>query len=142
LKSSARSALTKGSGSLTLVLIHPECIWAQEPCKECAGRVRSQGCEPEKNIERLLLQVCAESKVLRYLKVSEGCRKECVQGPSLKLEVVRNLRRDKSFEAIGGSIRSWSVLSDSRRQSFVSQVIKSGKESLVHFVNVSRRRRR
>jgi hypothetical protein len=27
-------------------------------------------------------------KVIRYWKVSEGCRKECMKGPSLRLEVV------------------------------------------------------
>jgi hypothetical protein len=54
---------------------------------------------------------------------------------------VRKLRRDKSFEAIEGSTKSWSISSDSRRRRFGSQLIKSRKESLVHFVNVSRRRR-
>jgi hypothetical protein len=49
----------------------------------------SQGCKPKKAFGRLLLQECAESKVLRYWKVSEGFCKECVQGPSLRLEVVR-----------------------------------------------------
>jgi hypothetical protein len=93
----------KGSCSLTLVLVHPKCTWAQEPCKECAGRVRSQGCKLEQNIKRLLLQVCEELKVLRYLKISKGFHKECVQGPSLKLEVVRRsggVRPLKTFRDI------------------------------------------
>jgi hypothetical protein len=64
-----------------------------------------------------------------------------MQESSLRLRVVRQLRRDKSFEAIEGSAKSWNISSDSRRQRFGSQLIKSRKESLVHFVNVSRRRR-
>jgi hypothetical protein len=76
---------------------------------------------------------------IQHLEVSESCRKECTQESSLRLRVVRKLRRDKAFEAIEGSIRSWCISSDSRHRSFVSQVIKSGKESLVHFVKVSRR---
>jgi hypothetical protein len=31
-------------------------------CKECAGQVKSQSCDSEQSIERLLLQECAESK--------------------------------------------------------------------------------
>jgi hypothetical protein len=65
----------------------------------------------------------------------------CKTKSSLRLRVVRNLRRDKSFEAIEGSTKSWSISSDSRRRRFGSQLIKSKKDSLVHFVNVSRRRR-
>jgi hypothetical protein len=78
---------------------------------------------------------------IQHLEVSESCRKECMQESSLRLRVTRKLRRDKSFEAIEGSTKSWSISSDSRRQRFESQLIKSRKESLVHFVNVSRRRR-
>jgi hypothetical protein len=33
-------------------------------CKECVGQGEFQGCEPEKNIEGLLLQVCVESKCI------------------------------------------------------------------------------
>jgi hypothetical protein len=64
-----------------------------------------------------------------------------VQESSLRLRVMRKLRRDKSFEAIEGSTKSWSISSDSRRRRFESQLIKSMKDSLVHFMNVSRRRR-
>jgi hypothetical protein len=78
---------------------------------------------------------------IQHLEVSESCRKECAQESSLRLRVVRNLRRDKSFEAIEGSTRSWSISSDSRRRRFGTQLIKSRKESLVHLVNISRRRR-
>jgi hypothetical protein len=78
---------------------------------------------------------------IQHLEVSESCRKECVQKSSLRLRVVRKLRRDKSFEAIEGSTKSWSISSDSRRWRFRTQLTKSRKESLVHFVNVSRRRR-
>jgi hypothetical protein len=76
---------------------------------------------------------------IQYLEVSESCRKECAQESSLRLRVVRKLGRDKAFEDIEGSIRSFFILCDSRCRSFVSQVIKSGKESLVHIVKVSRR---
>jgi hypothetical protein len=78
-------------------------------------------------------------EVIQHLEVSESCHKECAQESSLRLRFVRNLRRDKAFEAIEGSIRSWCILSDTRHRSFVSQVTKSREESLVHFVKVSRR---
>jgi hypothetical protein len=48
-----------------------KCIWAQETCKECIGQVKSQSCRPERSIERLLLQVCAESKGIQHLNVFE-----------------------------------------------------------------------
>jgi hypothetical protein len=48
-----------------------KCSWAQEPCKECAGRGKSRGYEPKGSIEGLLLQVCAESKEIQHLEVSE-----------------------------------------------------------------------
>jgi hypothetical protein len=34
------------------------------------------------------------------LKISEDCRKECMQGPSWRLKVVRKLRRDKAFKLV------------------------------------------
>jgi hypothetical protein len=78
-------------------------------------------------------------KGIHHLEVSESFRKECVQEFSLGLRVERKLKRDRSFEAIEGSVRSWSISSDSRCWIFVSQVINSEKESLVHFLKVSRR---
>jgi hypothetical protein len=42
-----------------------------------------------------MLQVCAGSKESQYLEVSEGFRKECVQESSLRLKVIRKLRKDK-----------------------------------------------
>jgi hypothetical protein len=58
---------------------------------------------------------------IQHLEVSESCRKECVQESSLRLRVVRKLRRDKAFENIEGSIRSL----------VVAQADKSREESLV-----------
>jgi hypothetical protein len=46
------------------------------------------------------------------LQVFEGCHKECVQESSLRLEVVRNIRKDKSFETIEGKYKKLVHLSD------------------------------
>jgi hypothetical protein len=88
LKSSARSALTEGSDSLTLVLIHPEV--------KLGYRSRARSAQAKEvsvvNLSEVLKDCCcrcAQSRgvlnILKYLKI---CRKECVQGPSLKLKVV------------------------------------------------------
>jgi hypothetical protein len=45
-----------------------------------------QCCEPEREIEGVLLQVCTESKGFKHLDLFEGCRKECVQGSSIKAQ--------------------------------------------------------
>jgi hypothetical protein len=55
--------------------------------------------------ERLLLQVCAESKRIQHLEVFEGCRKECVQESFLRLRVIRKLRKDKAFEIVEGQVQ-------------------------------------
>jgi hypothetical protein len=78
----------------------------------CAGRGKSQSLKPEQSIERLLLQSVRKVEEHSTLQVFGGCRKECVQGSSLRLEVVRKLRKDKAFETIEGSTRSWCILSD------------------------------
>ena len=57
---------------------------------------------------------------IQHLEVSESGRKECAEESSLRLRVMRKLRRDKSFESIEGSIRSWCISSDSRHWRFVS----------------------
>jgi hypothetical protein len=45
---SARSALTEGSDRDNFCSHSSlKCSWAQEPCKECIGQVKLQGCEPE-----------------------------------------------------------------------------------------------
>jgi hypothetical protein len=102
LKSSARSALTEGSDSLTLVLIHPEVKLGYRSRARSAQAKESLSCESERSIEGLLLQVCAGSKEFKHLKCLKICRKECVQGPSLRLEVVK----------ISGGIRPSNLLKD------------------------------
>jgi hypothetical protein len=72
--------VSESSGEKFFVLISTEVQLAQEPCKECAGRVKPHGCEPERSVYRLLLQVCAESKDFNTWKCLKVCRKECVQG--------------------------------------------------------------
>jgi hypothetical protein len=60
---SARSVLTKGSNRDSFGFSFTQkCRHAQVSCKECTDQVKFQGCEPEKSIEGLLLQVCVESK--------------------------------------------------------------------------------
>jgi hypothetical protein len=70
------------------------------------------------NLSGVLKDCCCRSACrvegIQHLEVSESFRKECVQESSLRLRVVRKLRRDKSFEAIEGSTKSWSISSDSR----------------------------
>jgi hypothetical protein len=63
LKWSARSALTEGSDSLTLVLIHPEVKLGYRSHARSAQAKESLSCEFERSIEGLLLQECAESKI-------------------------------------------------------------------------------
>jgi hypothetical protein len=93
-----------------------KCSWAKEPCKECAGQVKSQGRETKRIVERLLLQVCVGSKEIQHLEVSESCRKECAQEYFLRLGVIRKLRKDKTFEFVEGQRREvateriWKVL--------------------------------
>jgi hypothetical protein len=48
----------------------------------CAGRVESQGLQPEGIVERLLSHGSAQSRRIQYLEVLKGCRKECVQESS------------------------------------------------------------
>ena len=59
LKLSARSALTKGSDSLTIVLIHPEVKLGYTSHARSAQAKESLSRETERSIEGLLLQVCA-----------------------------------------------------------------------------------
>jgi hypothetical protein len=47
--------------------------------------------------ERLLLHVCAGSKEFQHLGVFEGCRKECAQDSSLRLDVEEKIRKDKAL---------------------------------------------
>jgi hypothetical protein len=54
-----------------------------------------------------------------------------VQESSLRLRVVRKLKRDKAFELL--KVAQGVVHMSDSKESFVSQVVKSGKESLVHF---------
>jgi hypothetical protein len=68
LKSSARSALTEGSDSLTLVLVHPEVKLGYRSRARSAQAKESLSCESERSIEGLLLQECAESKVFSTWK--------------------------------------------------------------------------
>jgi hypothetical protein len=73
LKLSARSALTEGSDSLTLVLVHPEVKLGYRSHAGSAQAKESLSCESEWNVEGLLLQECAESKVFntwRCLRVA------------------------------------------------------------------------
>ena len=103
MKSSARSALTEGSDSLTLVLVHPEVKLGYRSHARSAQAKENISCESERSIEGLLLQVCVGSKEFKHLKCLKICRKGCVQGPSLRLEVVRSsggIRPLKTFRDI------------------------------------------
>jgi hypothetical protein len=61
-----------------------------------------QGCEPERESEGLLLQVCAESKSFNTQTELKGCRKECTQGSSLKdLKVMGKAQEGQTFEFVG-----------------------------------------
>ena len=68
MKSSARSALTEGSDSLTLVLVHPEVKLGYRSHARSVQAKEILSCESEQSIEGLLLQVCAESKVFNTWK--------------------------------------------------------------------------
>jgi hypothetical protein len=141
LKVSARSALTEGLDSLTFVLIHPKVhLGHKSHARSAQAKESLRVVNLSKHLKTTVAGV-RRVEGIQHLEVSESCRKECVQESSLRLRVVRKIRRDKSFEAIKGSTKSWSISSDSRRRRFGSQLIKSRKESLVHVVNVSRRRR-
>jgi hypothetical protein len=50
-----------------------------------------------------------ERSTLPVLKVAA---RSAYKGYSLRLEVVSKLRKDKAFETIEGSTRSWCILSD------------------------------
>jgi hypothetical protein len=70
------------------------------------------GVEIGEAIERPLLQSMCKVEEKLTLQLFEGFRKECVQGSSLRFEVVRELRRDNAFETIEGNTRSWCISSD------------------------------
>jgi len=74
-----------------------------------AGRGKTQSFKPEQGIEKSLLQSVCKVKENSTLQLFGGCHKECVQGSSLRLKVVRELRKDKSFGTIEGNIRSWCI---------------------------------
>jgi hypothetical protein len=63
LKSFARSALTEGLDSLTLVLVHPEVKLGYRSRERSAQAKESLSFESERSIEGLLLQECVESKI-------------------------------------------------------------------------------
>jgi hypothetical protein len=65
-----------------------------------AGWRKSQSFEPEKGIERPLLQSVRKVEENSSLQVFGGCHKEYVQESSLRLKVVRKLRKDKTFELL------------------------------------------
>ena len=102
MKSSTRSAFIEGSDILTLVLVHPEVKLGYRSRVRSAQAKGSLSCESERSIEGLLLKVCAESKEFKHLKCLKICHKECMQGPSLRLEVVK----------ISGGIRPSNLLKD------------------------------
>jgi hypothetical protein len=64
------------------------------------GREKSRSFELEQGIERPLLQSVRKVEENSTLQVFGGCHKECVQESSLRLEVVRKLRKDKTFELL------------------------------------------
>jgi hypothetical protein len=68
LKSSARSALTEGSDSLTLVLVHPEVKSGYRSHARSVQARESLSFESERSIEGLLLQACVDSKVFSTWK--------------------------------------------------------------------------
>jgi hypothetical protein len=65
-----------------------------------AGRRKSQSFKPEQGIERPFLQSMRKVKEHSTLQVFGGFRKECMQESSLRLEVVRNFKKDKTFELL------------------------------------------
>jgi hypothetical protein len=65
-----------------------------------AGQGKSQNFKPDKGIERPLLQSVRKVEEHSTIQVFGGCHKECVQESSLRLEVVRKLRKDKTFELL------------------------------------------
>jgi hypothetical protein len=102
LKSSARSALTERSDSLTLVLTHPEVKLGYTSCARSAQAKESLSCESELSIEGLLLQVCAESGELntrKWLRIAARIAR-------------KSLREDSEFGGSPGGIR----LSSSSRE--------------------------
>ena len=64
------------------------------------------GVEIGEAIERPLLRSMHKVEERLTLQVFEGFRKECMQGSSLRLKVVKELRRNKAFETIEGSTRN------------------------------------
>jgi hypothetical protein len=80
LKSSARSALTEGSDSLTLVLVHPEVNLGYRSHARSVQAKESLSCESEQSIEGLLLQVCVESKELNTWKCSRISTRSACKG--------------------------------------------------------------
>jgi hypothetical protein len=64
------------------------------------------GVEIRESIDRPLLQSVRKVEEHSTLQVFGGCRKECAQESSLRLEVMRKLRRDKAFETIEGRTRN------------------------------------
>ena len=100
MKSSARSALTEGSDSLTLVLVHPELKLGYRSHARSAQAKESLSCESERSIEGLLLQVCAESKELntwKCLRIStRSVRKSLLKGSEL-CGISRGIRLSSSL---------------------------------------------
>jgi hypothetical protein len=103
--------------------------------------VKPQGCEPERSIERLLLQVCAESKDFKHLEVFEGCHKGCEQ---------KGFPEDAESWKSSRRIRPSKLLKDSAEKLYREELRRHRKfacageqvfteEYLVHFVEIIRK---
>jgi hypothetical protein len=98
LKSSTRSALTEGSDSLTLVLVHPELKLGYRSRARSAKAKESLSCESERSIEGLLLQVCAKSKEINTWKCSRIAARSACKG-LLKDSELCESREEQGFQA-------------------------------------------
>jgi hypothetical protein len=88
LKSSSRSALTKGSDSLTLVLVHPEVNLGYRSRARSAQAKESLSCESERSLEGLLLQMCTKSKELNTWKCSRIAARSARKGLLEELRIL------------------------------------------------------
>jgi hypothetical protein len=93
---SARSALTRGSGSLAFVLIHPKVQLGTGAVQGVRRLSEVQGCEPEQGLKDYYCR-CVQSRRFNTSKGLNVCRKECMQDSLKDLELVE-LRRYRTFE--------------------------------------------
>jgi hypothetical protein len=94
----------------------------------------------KKEFERLLMQECAGSRDFNTQSRLKGCRKECVQEVSKKIEFMEKFRRSRTSNSLEDKRREAAIESLREASQVGKQVNESRGETLLHFVDCIRKR--